>query len=214
VTTGVRTAAALVAALSALSCGESLSSKAPPAKTCPAKPPADGAPCSGALVCDYPGARPGLHCRAAASCVGGRWFVQAASSTCGQVVRPCPATFALLADGDPCPIEFTGNGVDAGFLSGACDYDEGRCQCVPCQKLTFDTGHMWSCRRWDSGGPGCPPLSPVPGTACSVPDQLCDYDGCGRINVGYDSKCIDGQWGLHATNNVGCAIPQCSAATQ
>jgi hypothetical protein len=203
----------LVVVVALVSCNDSLSPKAPPDSTCPATPPVDGARCSGPFVCEYPGAHPGLHCRTSAVCEG-TWFVTPASSSCGQVVRPCPATFATVADGDPCPIEFTGNGVDAGFLNGACDYDEGRCQCLPCEKLALDTGHMWSCRRWDSGGPGCPPLSPTPGASCSTPELGCDYDGCGRPQVGYDLKCTDGRWVGRASNNVGCALPRCSPATQ
>ena len=36
-------------------------------------------------------------------------------------------------------------------------------------------GAVWSCRKWASGGDGCPNAPVLGGTACDTPGQLCAY---------------------------------------
>jgi hypothetical protein len=110
----------------------------------------------------------------------------------------CPASFTALAPGSACPLP-----------NAACDYDEGRCRCEPCSNDGgFSSG--WGCRKWDSGGAGCPPMSPPIGSACSTPQQFCTYGGICAIPVGDNLECLNGHWQPFQSPVGSCALPRCS----
>ena len=87
----------------------------------------------------------------------------------------------------------------------SCDYDEGRCSCLPCSS----TNGVWSCRAWDSGGQGCPSVSPLAGTACATPEQFCTYAGLCSISVGDDLECTGGFWHQMPSAAGSCIMRTC-----
>jgi hypothetical protein len=113
----------------------------------------------------------------------------------------CPESYTTLADGSLCPLTDT----------TACDYDQGRCGCKPCSTLNGGpgSGSIWTCRAWDSGGPGCPPASPPIGSACTTSGQFCTYGGICGISVGDDLECQNGQWTRMISATGSCAVRVC-----
>jgi hypothetical protein len=172
---------------------------------CPASVPVQGASCNVSVTCEYRGADTTHECSTMASCNGSKWYLSPPAAGCGTHPSPCPATYATLAEGAACP---TG-------LAGSCDYDEGRCACLPCfTSAGAQNGMLWTCRKWDSGGAGCPPLAPLAGTACGTPDQFCYYSGFCGIGVGSNYKCTDGYWRSQFGPVGSCALRMCGAPTQ
>jgi hypothetical protein len=171
--------------------------------TCPATVPVAGDPCTPILSCEYGG---DVHhaCVTRANCVSAgvgttfHWELTPPPATCGAHPAPCPAAFASLADGSACP----------GNSSLTCDYAIGRCGCLSCSKGTM-TGSVWACRRWDSGGTGCPAVAPLVGDACATPNLTCIYGGCG-ISVGDNFRCSGGTWQIAAIG-FDCAARICPA---
>jgi hypothetical protein len=155
---------------------------------CPATVPVALSKCAGQYLCEYAGPTGKPGCRVNASCQNGAWTVQYPATSCGMLSRECPATFGGPAEGAACP-----TGIK--FLD-ACDYDEGRCQCVGCSAVVPTTARgIWACRTWDSGGAGCPAAPPLAGSACSMPAQMCLYDARGfELRVGNDYECLAGRW--------------------
>jgi hypothetical protein len=170
---------------------------------CPLKVPLTGDVCAGSMFCEY--SSDATHactthadCEATATSAKFHWTVTPPPTTCGTHAAPCPDTFASLADGSACP----------GSSSLTCDYALGRCGCLPCVKGTT-TGSEWACRLWDSGGTGCPVVSPLVGDACATPNLTCIYGGCG-ISVGDNVECVGGTWQTAAIA-IDCAVRICPA---
>jgi hypothetical protein len=162
---------------------------------CPAAVPKNGDPCTpgnGIDLCEYPGTD-ALHvCTTRASCGSTSltgafmWFVTPPDPGCGTHPSPCPTSFDALAPGSACP---------GSLGSQSCDYPEGRCGCVSCSEPNSTAqGMMWACRKWDSGGPGCPAVAPLVNQPCSTPELFCYYSGCDGISAGDDLECFDGVW--------------------
>jgi hypothetical protein len=95
----------------------------------------------------------------------------------------CPATFTARAEGAPCFSVLT-----------ACDYPEGRCGCLVCEMNMSTFGYAWACRRWDSGGAGCPTRAPAAGSPCDGAGLVCRYGAYCSVSVGDDLECRDGTW--------------------
>jgi hypothetical protein len=171
---------------------------------CPASAPAMGAACNVAVTCDY-GADARHACVTSASCNGGQWYVSAPDARCGLHLAPCPDTFASIVAGAACP---------AAGISGACDYDEGRCQCLPCFTGGQMTGSTWACRAWNGGTPECPAPAPLAGTSCAMENQFCYYSGFCGVGVGANYKCTGGYWRTEPSAAGSCVQRQCAAATQ
>ena len=95
----------------------------------------------------------------------------------------CPASYAARAEGETC----------FGVVIG-CDYPEGRCGCLVCEVDAQHFGYVWSCRRWDSGGAGCPARSPPLGSTCDGPGEQCRYGAYCSVSVGDDLECDNGSW--------------------
>jgi hypothetical protein len=175
--------------------------------TCPADVPAGGAPCSPpGQSCEY-GGDAHRACTTLASCASNglgpfNWFVYPPAPGCPDNDPSCPANFGAPAESSPC--SFTTGSV-------SCDYDDGRCGCIAC-RVSADSDVVlagrWDCRRWDSGGSGCPPVRPLAGDACETPDLSCTYGGCG-ISVGPSMQCSSGHWRPQALNG-SCVIGLCN----
>jgi hypothetical protein len=65
------------------------------------------------------------------------------------------------------------------------------------------------CRRWDTGGNGCPALAPVEGTACATNGQFCTYGGFCGTAVGDDLMCTGNEWQLLPSPPGLCGRPVC-----
>jgi hypothetical protein len=113
----------------------------------------------------------------------------------------CPAAYTSLAEGAPCA---TASGV-------SCDYPQGRCECLPCAAASGAVSSLWSCRAWDTGGPGCPAKSPPVGSACSTPNLFCTYGGLCSISVGDDLECVNGAWQKVPSPLGSCVFRMCGA---
>jgi len=116
----------------------------------------------------------------------------------------CPASFTTLAEGAACPVP---DGV-------TCDYAEGRCGCLPCSSGTTvaTPNGYWSCRKWDSGGQGCPATSPPVGSSCATPDLFCTYGGLCSISVGDNVQCKSGTWQLMPSAAGSCILRMCASS--
>jgi hypothetical protein len=100
----------------------------------------------------------------------------------------CPSSFTARAEGAPCFSVLT-----------ACDYPEGRCGCLVCEMNASSFGFAWACRRWDSGGNGCPARAPAEGAPCDGNGLVCRYGAYCSVSVGDDLECKDGLWQSAAT---------------
>jgi hypothetical protein len=168
---------------------------------CPAAVPTAGNPCKPILECEY-GADLHHVCTTVATCgstgsTNFTWFLSPPTAGCGTNAASCPASFAALAAGSPCP-----------GVSSFCEYPEGLCRCVPCSDEA-GLSSMWGCGTWAPGGAGCPSERPLSGDACDVSNQECSYGGYCGVEIGPNMVCQDGYW--RATGLAGsCSIPQCS----
>jgi hypothetical protein len=117
----------------------------------------------------------------------------------------------ILFDAGPnCPSSFTARaeGASCFKVTLACDYPEGRCGCLLCEVNAENFGFAWSCRRWDSGGPGCPARAPAPGSTCANAGQECRYAASCSVPVGDDLECRDDTWQA-ATPQPACGYRMC-----
>ncbi len=173
---------------------------------CPVMVPEERSPCTSIVTCEY-GGDAHHDCTTSATCASDGseapvWHTYSPAAGCGVNSGGCPATFGALKEGSACP----GDQV-------LCDYDEGRCGCIGCgASATGPTGSVWSCRKWDSGGDGCPPISPLLGDACQTPDKFCTYNGCG-ISVGVSMQCSTGYWRPVANTALACRTLSCDGGT-
>jgi hypothetical protein len=110
----------------------------------------------------------------------------------------CPATFSTRVVGATCASD-----------TGTCDYVEGRCRCDSCFNVDGGQGTRWNCRKWDSGGSGCPAKSPAIGSTCSTPNLFCTYGGLCSIPVGDNVECKGGTWQSFQSPLGTCAYPAC-----
>ena|ERR1700690_2070438 len=138
---------------------------------CPESVPAQGSACTNeGLECEY-------DCDVL-ECAAGTWAgaVLVGGNLCdaGPSSPSCPATISGIIPSASC----TNSGE-------TCVYAEGICQCNSPGDPTPDGGSSWFC------GPeqGCPMPRPRIGSACSTPDQRCDYEECGANQV-----CTGGVW--------------------
>jgi hypothetical protein len=173
---------------------------------CPASPVAPAGACTPSQVCEYRTSDADPTCVARLDCyVSGAdaqpsWHVTQPDPTCGTRPASCPSTYAAVIEGTTCSVQ----------NSATCDYVEGRCSCLPCSSTTGTaTQGVWSCRAWDSGGPGCPAISPLAGTPCSAPNLFCTYGGLCSISVGENLECEDGFWQQMTSPQGSCAIRAC-----
>jgi hypothetical protein len=173
---------------------------------CPGSPVDPVGICTPSQVCEYsaPNARPTCVTRldCYASGAGGQpsWHITQPDPACGTRAASCPATYAAVIQGTLCSVPGT----------PACDYDEGRCSCLPCSSTAGpSTQGVWSCRAWDSGGQGCPAVSPLAGTACTTQSQFCTYGGFCSISVGDDLECTGGFWQQMISGAGSCIIRTC-----
>jgi hypothetical protein len=180
---------------------------APPA-TCPASPPADGAPCTrdqslGGLACEY-GGTAHTTCTTAAFCSFGNqpgttqpfWTVQPPAPMCETRAAACPARYGDT-EGAACSVSLD------------CEYDEGVCGCEPCGGPVVGSGY-WHCRPWTDVPAGCPVPRPHLGDACSVDGLRCDYTACcGGPSLGARMTCQAGYWSAYVDTACFCAFPAC-----
>jgi hypothetical protein len=176
---------------------------------CPVGAPVEGAACEMGASCEYRDASAPRGCSTVAACPTGTWALTPPAATCGaKSAGGCPATFTSLADRSYCP---TG-------VTGACDYPEGRCQCMPCQShigATPGYGTGWMCRMWNTGGEGCPVVPPLGGTACGLTELICSYSGSDTcIGIGpEDYHCgASGYWEVVGGQS-NCTVPFCMQVT-
>jgi hypothetical protein len=140
---------------------------------CPEMEPSQGSSCS----------QEGINCEYACSdvvvCSDGTWAgaVNAGQDiTCDAGPNPsaCPTSLSSIPAGSAC----TGDGL-------VCIYAAGLCECTSPGDPTPDAGASWSC----GPEPGCPMPRPRIGSACTSPNEKCDYAPCG------DSvSCTSGVW--------------------
>jgi hypothetical protein len=191
----------LVFALVLAACGSS--------GTCPATAPMNGDNCGSAgLACEFGG---DIHdrCTTTATCQNAldptnasrnAWSVVAPAGSCMTTNdSTCAATYSAVQVGGVCPTSGT-----------SCDYDEGRCTCVPC---TGTAGLAWECRAWGSGtAQGCPMQRPLLGAKCSVDGVVCSYDSTCNVSFGPDVVCTRGSWQPRNGEPNPCAEPICGVA--
>lgn len=175
---------------------------------CPSTPPLDGTVCDGRLVCEYGSDEHG-RCSWIARCSAGMptsWRI----SACGLPSPSCPASFADIVPGAPCPASES--------TATFCDYDEGRCGCVPCQ-IDADadagdaTGLMWNCAAWPEPDEGCDIRDRL-GGACTTSGKACgNMGGCGTISTSSARVCSDGHWveDLSGIGSLMCLYPRCES---
>jgi hypothetical protein len=178
---------------------------APPvvyAPGCPGDPgvPQDGA-CAPPQVCEYrasdahPTCVTRLECYAPSNGVEPTWHLTTPDPTCAKRPASCPSSYALVMQGGLCALQDV-----------ACDYDQGRCGCLPCGTGTLG---VWSCRAWNTGGQGCPAVSPLAGTACATEAQFCTYGGVCSISVGENLQCTHGFWQRFSSATGSCIMRTC-----
>ena len=162
--------------------------------------------CTPSQVCEYrasdadPTCVTRLDCYASGTNAEPSWHLTQADPTCGTRPASCPSTYAAVVEGTACSVQDT----------AACDYADGRCSCLPCSPSTGTSARgVWSCRAWNSGGTGCPAISPLAGTACATPNQFCTYGGFCSISVGDDLECKDGFWQQMISPQGTCALRAC-----
>jgi hypothetical protein len=179
---------------------------------CPTVTPDAGVACdSPGLWCEYGG---GAHERCSTSAYCGRvsWSLFPPDPACTLTnAVACPSTYGVSPDAS-CPL-----------TEGTCDYDAGRCACVPC--TTDDAGQsgsysQWFCRAWsdvqayadDAGAElslpnACPANRPLLGTACDAGFE-CGYDACYGVSLGPYEWCSYGTWGRGPQTDL-CNPPSC-----
>ncbi len=146
---------------------------APWGPVCPASAPAQGSACThDELECEY-------GCNNVLTCADGTWggaILPGGGALCDAGSNPatCPAALSAITSGAACANE-----------GPTCVYAGGICQCSGPMDPWPDAGSTWYC------GPeqGCPFPRPPIGSACSTPDQRCDYEQCGGNQV-----CQGGVW--------------------
>jgi hypothetical protein len=152
-----------------------------PRPSCQSLPrPAAGSPCD-AAPCEY-GSSPFLDCDELATCSatesGDRvWSIeQPDPALCAAATSACAG--AAPVAGKPC----SGPGLCSPVAGPQCDTAAGTyCYCYPTQ-----TTMTWMCV---SHGPGCPPVRPRLGAACTTDaDVQCSYAG---VDV---MECMGGVW--------------------
>ena len=173
---------------------------------CPKNPAAATGTCTPFQVCEYraPNARPPcvtrLLCNDPGTGAKPSWQITPPDPTCGTRSASCPSTYSAVAQGSLCPMPRT----------ASCSYDEGQCDCYPCSWASGTGGQgIWLCRAWDTGGPGCPPVAPLSGTACKEPDLFCMYSGPCDVAVGEDHQCTGGFWKQLNSVAGSCVILTC-----
>jgi hypothetical protein len=149
--------------------------------SCPAMEPIGGQSCAGlpaGLRCTY-GTSVRAECRDVWICNGGIW-----STTKGVCPMPPPADCgsAQPSPGTVCPT-----------MGDVCTYGDTICICNQCPDgLCMAPPVKWSCAGPPST-PGCPPVVPNDGTACSTNGLTCAYGfPCGQ--AGIQVECTGGTW--------------------
>jgi hypothetical protein len=151
---------------------------APLVSACPqSAPPVLGTSCADTgLLCEY-GSDRDWECNVVAHCNPSHTWE---SGTGGGPQCPspplgvgpgCPPSHAAAAQGGTCSTD-----------QQVCAYPEGICVCTP--PPTIGPGmpdasippSAWQCAMTSAG---CPPFRPRIGSACSMPDLVCDYGVCG-----------------------------------
>ncbi len=167
---------------------------------CPADAP-DGGRCTGNFACEYGGDAWG-NCTTIWLCRDGLWELFPLTIGCGPQAVTCPASFGATSSPPTCQ-ESDNLQTD----SPICTYgQQGSCGCV-CG--------TYSCRAWDSYGPGCPVPRPRLGTLCPTEGVTCNYWNCcpsgpDDVNIGPPMVCSDGLWvfgGVCGDCAVVCAGP-------
>ena len=149
-----------------------------PSKGCPASPPQAGSACvttNDGPKCEY-GTNPDPGCNQMFVCVSNAWVNQ----TSGQICPPqsdCPASYAQVPNGQDCSPDQL-----------ACAYSQGECICTKDFGPVSKNTPAWDCIPATQG---CPSPRPDIGTACSQPNQQCDYGAC---SGGVALTCTDGAW--------------------
>ncbi|HVR02739.1 MAG TPA: hypothetical protein VMT47_11455 [Polyangia bacterium] len=160
--------------------------------------------CEQNLECDYAGSGASGRCTTIELCdlniPVNDWVTIPPADTCGTHPPPCPGAFDALPEGAACP-------VPKGLLQ--CDYDEARCGCLGCSSADGTPGAVWSCRKWGSGGEGCPNAPVLGGTACETPGQLCAYGTFCGVSAGGSFQCAHGYWQRAPSAPVTCAPRAC-----
>jgi hypothetical protein len=177
---------------------------------CPPTPVVPAGGCTPSQVCEYrasdahPTCVARLECYASGPNAQPSWHLTQPDPTCGTRPASCPSSYAA--------------GIQTGLAglacsvqeSAACDYAEGRCSCLPCASTDGTSPHgIWSCRAWDSGGAGCPAISPLAGTACPTANQFCTYGGLCSVAVGDDLECKAGFWQQMISAAGSCVLGMC-----
>lgn len=154
---------------------------------CPAQPPAGGTKCSPPnLTCEY-GSSANRACNTVATCSpAGTWTTQTPGLGCGvKNDVKCPMTYASVPQGTSCSDKYP---LD-------CNYPEGMCSCTPGgggpAPMDASAAARWYCDV--PADPKCPKPRPKLGSACSVPEQLCDYGAC-IFPDGTAMMCTGGYW--------------------
>ncbi|MCA9599042.1 MAG: hypothetical protein KC776_37285 [Myxococcales bacterium] len=123
---------------------------------CPALPPTSGDPCDAPMRCEYDDdPRPG--CRLTFDCSG-------AAATWQGLTPNCPPLAA-------CPAGQSA-GTACAQLDAACTATDGTV--CACATKSSPADASWVCEQ-PNNTPGCPPMPPRLGQACSSSGLCCDY---------------------------------------
>ncbi len=165
----------------------------PDASPCPPTAPAIGTQGCGDTVfypvCEYGNPR----CPVALSCNQNIWSSYLLAQSCVTSAPGCPSSFSTAQTASSCVVDAT------------CTYPEGRCGCMPCFPAGADAGTGWSCAKWVTPA-GCPDPAPLVGTACSMPNQICDYgwNACTVPSLGDRLACDHGYWSAEYESQGAC----------
>lgn len=131
---------------------------------CPATPPGVGTQCTpfkAGEKCEY-GKNPDPNCNQIFVCTG-TWVDQSANSVCPSQSN-CPGQFSDVQVGQECS-----------YNTLSCSYPQAECICTQSVGGLVTQTPQWDCFPAQSG---CPQPRPDIGTACSTPNQSCNYGAC------------------------------------
>jgi hypothetical protein len=136
---------------------------------CPSSAPTSGQSCTTFVSCEYGTSNDAL-CNVLYGCNGQQWSVLYGSEACDYDG----------SNGPSCPTTYTAAMGTCTATASACEYPEGRCECVvSCggPPPPEDAGAQWICSSTQQGCPS-PRGNAKIGATCTSPGQQCSYGAC------------------------------------